>query len=750
MSDTEQYHQIKQPYEPICYIEGVRFPIQSGSVTSVPNKTVEIQIMVQYDPALWPSYIKVAETEDGGTHENGLEILYDVDAHGIPEQTVVQIWACNISSGLETFMAEGFVKQVTKLMRDGKLVLEIKAKGAGVFMEEINLQMADRRRALQVKRDWENQLGVSNVSTLAETVQSKGLRKGLIGILDDAGNKTDLYHNLKWRLHHLFHRIQVINNSKALGYFEGSRMSTIFDKSIGKIEADAPLSHFVAQVLQTVQYQQIGVLCPSFLNANYSVMPDQGELYNESDLTVDENSETVDYDIESEAAEKYHLKMNELLFLPDMFLSPPPRCNVLFPTQYRDLNDSLSGPATPTRGIVNVTGRGSLTGGVEEDALIMPEEVRQGITSGGKYYISPQERATGIKWSKFNMKRPQAAEDLGSDYVRGYMETAYAQHQFMGHKITLNGTCFNPKPIMGLPMLVISADGNHVIAELKGLKHSMQADRIITNYQFGKVRRYDEIVPEAPMNYWYEHDMFSQDNVGAYIYPQVIGRYYESGANRVVDDSLADMSILVHLYNDPSMEVITMTAGEARERGEPVPDGMPDDARYEIQVVTADSPEAMEAAYEAEDATKKAVDNLFQLWKDSPNRTWFEEQYGSRMPISVKHLYSDFYRCQHSGDWFLVGNGYTLATNSVTTISGDDEEEEERVAEEDDEYGEKLPRDAILSGCFMKERQDNLIQPAIRNYHAVSIPVELTSAVEEEDLQEADITNMTEGMARDG
>lgn len=703
-------------YRPVAYIEGVRFPVLGGSAGTVKDKSSAVSVIVRYDPDLWGTFLRVAKTEGGTVHENGLTIVYDVEMHGLQKNTVVTVFGVEEDTGEEILIGQGRLTMVKKDQSAQSNLIKIDAAGPGYFAAEISSQMMTLRKSLQVKEDWESQLGVSAASEIVDTLEADGLMYGCLKLLDKAGNNTDLPSNLIWRIHRLFHRISMLDNPKALGGFSAARMAAMLDDSLGEIRADVPLSIIIDKALKLVNYMKSEMLCPSFLNASYSSETGAPSTLNACSISVDQESEHVDYR-EGIASEKYHLKTNEVIYAPRLFLGPPPRCNVLFPSQYSTTSEIYDFTNLSTRGITNVTGEGTISVGSETDALIVPESVRAGIASDGKYYVDPAERINGVSWSSFASERPEAAEELGSDYMRGLMENIFAHNKYKGHILKLQGQAFNPKPIVGLPMLVLFNDGKHLISELVGLTHSFSHNSISTSYQFGMTRAYDDVVPSEPATYWYEHDMYSQDNIGSYIYPRMVGQYFEGSLDVMTGGGqLPDRSVLVHLY-DSSVSV-----------------------------------EDAETAAEAEDAVKKAVDNLFDMYKQAPTNSWFDRFYGRRAPISIKHWFEDFFHCRMTDDKFMAYGGYTLATNSCT-LEGDEGQvgpEENQTDESTGEsYGEKLPRDARLAGLFVTERQKLYIKAAIRCASMDMVPIEISAPPTQEELAESIPAELLEGLTNE-
>ena len=176
------------------------------------------------------------------------------------------------------------------------------------------------------------------------------------------------------------------------------------------------------------------------------------------------------------------------------------------------------------------------------------------------------------------------------------------------------------------------------------------------------------------------------DNLYALL-PSIREKVYEF----MVTENLIDISTLVENTSNWTPSATGSSSG-----------GMPAPAQVENEYV---NPERV----------KEAIDNLFNLWKsDAKSHLWFETFYGRRAPISRKHWFEDFYKCQHSEDWFTVTGGFTLATKSaVPDVPGSDSDGELTVAE-----------DTPIAGCFMTEKQVLYVNPAIRCASMDRIPKE--------------------------
>ena len=182
--------------------------------------------------------------------------------------------------------------------------------------------------------------------------------------------------------------------------------------------------------------------------------------------------------------------------------------------------------------------------------------------------------------------------------------------------------------------------------------------------------------------------------------------------------------------NNPPFSVHSFPADEGNEANPPIPcasDRTPPNVSSPAQPLSDNySGSSVNSSvvlgsviYDDPAVVVEAIDNLFNLWKEIPSLQWFEVYYGRRAPISRKHWFEDFYKCQRSDDWFTVTGGFTLATNSVTTDAG-----AESVVVEDTGASAVIPSDAKIAGCFVTEKQLLYVSPAIRCASMDRIPKE--------------------------
>lgn len=702
---------------PYAYIEGVLYPVlqASASFTAGPLSASMLHLVIPYDADLWPPYWAIDESDkpvfdwrneeveavSGKTHDNGLEYRFNMSLHGIQENTMVHLFVVDVASGEDYFVGEGKIKVAKKSRSMSGSMIELAAEGSMREVVELHTYLSDYARSTGTTTDYNDMLGTASVSSIVSSFNNDSLATAFTDLLDKAGLNTDFYHHLHWRMRRLRQRLHALDNPKAMGSFNASRMKEVLEKTLGKVQGDAPISTAVLQAMNSFMYQCINVPFPCFMNARYNADDAVSGPLSKAGLEMytPEILETPS-DIGLEEADMDKLQMNEVWFIPKLYRSPPPRCNVIFPHQYDGYTNTYDFKALPTRGIVRVTGEGRLTDVTGANALTLPDEVREGL-GANKYFSSPEERFRGIHMSQFGTNKPEAVEDIGKDYVKGYMTLAYEDSKYDGVAMEVKLTSFNPKLVPGLPVLLLSEDEDHIIGELAGVSFQFSAEGASsTSIQISRAYPYNAPAAEAPMTLWYEQTMYHQENIGSYIYPRILGRYFE-GELAIQDDEAEvqeDMSILKHIYFEEDLDE-----------------------------------EAVIAAKRSRKAIQIAVEVLYEIWKAAASGEanvtpeWLGKYYGRRAWIGRKHLFEDFYHVtEHSTDWFVIGGGYTMSTNSCTTIMADEEvvvaEGEPAPESEIPALGELIPRDAELRGCFTKEIQDIMVPPALRAMSGILIP----------------------------
>lgn len=632
--------------------EGVPIPILQAQMKFMVNQPAAISLSFPYIPQLDTISSEVKKTVDGGEID-GLTIVNDTDLYGVQPDTEIEIFAHDEYTDIDQFIVAGRLNGPVIQSHTGpQHIMHAQALGSMYFMHECYRYMVDRGTNLGYdQNDWQGLLGTLSFSELSTKLKTLGLSAGLMEILKDAGlNTTERLHIL-WKLQRLDRRISIVDNPKAMGYFQGSRLEKILEKTVNKMRGHAPVVQLFMQILRLLDYTMLNVAAPSFLEAEYA-----GDI-------LDINA--------ADLGNPYAVKVNDLVMMPDIGqLSPPPRANVIFPCDYGSWQSSKDFSAMPTRMIARVSGRGSLQGSSgNATTIILPTEVADGIREKegsvsdkkkGRYYNSPQERYSGVIHHNSTLNRPEYIGDMESEYVKKYLELQFykAQHNEM---VSLTSNFLNFKPVIGFSGLALFRNGQHKVGRLAGVSYGYVANGTArTEYHFEGMRSYSRAVTSREGGAWLEHNFFAPENIGSYLYPKLIGRTYEHGLDFADRDPQSDMSILAHLYDS---EEIT--------------------------------PDELKAKKAAPTAIKDAVDKLYALYRGAENKYEFARIYGGRVPITKKQWLEGFMRCKMSDDGKVALGGYSIRTTAVSLEEG-----------QDIEVGDQISDASKIAGSYIRERQE--------------------------------------------
>lgn len=656
-------------------LEGVPLPVLMAQFSFKVDSPAVISLTLPYVPLLDPISHRVFKSVDGGVDDQGLTILNDIDLKGVQPDTYVQIFAYDDLTDIDQFVVEGrLFGKVTQSHVGPQHLMTITAAGSANFMSECHRYMVDRGSSMGLETsDWKDQLGTLSYSDLSAKLKEKGLAEGLMDILKDAGlNTTERLHIL-WRLQRLERRINIVSNPKALGYFEGSRLEKILEKTVNKMTGTAPVSQLLFTILQLLDYEVLNIPCPSFLNPKF-----------------DSEEKTIH---EVVLENPYDVLVGDLLMMPDIGqLSPPPRFNVIFTCDYQDWQNSIDFGEIPTRMIARVGGRGGLqTNSSTQTTIILPQELEDGIkaTEGenvsekkkGRYFNLPQERYSGVVHHNASLNRPEYVGDMGSEYIKQYMELQYYKAQHV-HHTSLSSNFLNFSVVPGFPSLVLARNGQHKIGRLSGVTMSYVAGSSQrTDYHFDGMRPYQEPVTANEGGAWLEHRFFAPEHIGSYLYPRLVGLPFEDEIprSREAEDTYSDLSILAHL------------------------------------LVADMSDEDLRAAKTDPLAIKNATDKLYEMYNQSPNKFAFARAYGRRTPITKNQWLSDFMRCKWSQDGKIALGGVSIRTSAVSLEDMGDLE-----------IGDKIPDDAKIAGCYIRERQEVYFEAYSFFQENWNVPVDVT------------------------
>ena len=632
-------------------IEGIEIPTLAMQAQFAMNQPGVIQVTLPYVPELEPDRWDVIETVEGGTTEEGLEILYDTDTDGIQPATQMDIFKEDMVTGEQAWLQSAMMQSVSTSDTSGVKQLQVMGLSSMFYSHKCYKYMIDRSAALGVSgSDWEGRLGVSSISDITGILSEKGLAQGVVELLKRAGTETTKFLNLYWILQRLEQRIQVVDNPMAQGYFNDTRMDTILDKAISGASGNHPISKIINYVLQVLRYTQLNVPFPSFLDATYN---GSGAV---PDLRIT-NGDSV--------------AINDWLFLPDIEIAPPPRCNVFFACDYARYRDTLNFGSIPTRLIARITGSGALSGNSDaESTILLPDEFNDGIIEHGRYYNRPQEIYMGVNQVSRTIQAPEFAEEMGSEYMEGFYKAEFEKTQHP-RTLILGSNTFNMKAVPGFPALALMKDGRHKIGLLTNMSLTYTVrGQAITVCGLSRVRSYDRPITSNAGGYWYEHEFYSPEHIGSYLYPTLLGPSYESEKVRTTgeEEPAEDLSILARLHH------------------------MESQTDEDIQALKA-------APYAIRDAT----DKIFNDYRASVSQVEYARLFGRRLPITKDQLLQDVMGCEYSEDGKIAVGGYSIATNSISVPEGSDQE-----------IGDKISSDTSVSGCYYYEKQRALYAAYLR------------------------------------
>lgn len=629
-------------------VEGVPLPVLRAKGTFSVNQPGVIELTVPYVPQLEIIAHSVTKASGDSKTEDGLTIVNDFDIYGTQPDTVVQLFAYDEYYKINYLIQEG--RQVGPVYAHHvnsppHHTVTLTAICSGNYMYECYRYILDRGNSLGLTgNDWEGRLATMSYSDFAGILRDKGISQGIIELLKNAGSNGTLRLNILWRLMRLERRMQLVDNPKALGYFEGSRLDKILEKTIDKMNGTVPIAQLILTLLRLLDYRFLNVPAPAWIDAKY------GATGSVADVALQNAGE---------------VEVGDLIFMPDVGqIAPPPRCNVIFPCDYDEYLTGQNFSNTPSRMISRISGRGALQGGSDaETTLILPDEVADGIQQEGRYFNSPQEIYSGIHHVTSTLNRPEYVDDMGSDYVKNYLTMQFWKEQH-NQILTVSSRFLNLKPVPGFPFLILSKNGQHKIGRLEQLSFTYVAGgQCATVYGLNGVRPYDVEITESEGGVWLEHQFFAQQHIGAYLYPKLLGPFYESGevTGGEEDAPAEDLSILAHLNDDPDIPV-----------------------------------DELEERKSDPGAIKTCVEMLYDEYRKTASQVMYARLYGMRTPITKKNWLQHFHKCVMSEDGDIALGGYSIQTNSVTLVGGG----ENAVA-----AGEKISDNDEIAGCYYKERQ---------------------------------------------
>lgn len=674
-------------FRPFVLVEGVYLPCTSLQVSANYQGAAVIQAHFKYHPSLDEGYFRFYEPGSNEFGPGALPRLVRAELDGIQPGTIMQAFVLDVGTGEEIFLQEGRVVAPSVSETPRVKSVQLTATGWGSYQQDVYSYMIDQGQVLALEAaNWRGRLGTMTAKEVSSILKEKGLGQGILELMEKAGLNSTVYLHILWKMFRLKRRSVLVDNPKALGYFSGDRMDQILAKTLDKMSSSAPIEQLILYVLQILRYYMVNTLAPSFIDAKYS---GEGALENVELTNADEAI------------------MNDMMYFPDMTVAPPPRCNVIFPCQYTSYTNNQRFPEMPTRMIVRIHGRGALTGDYNQaTTLIEPQEVSDGIQAEGRYYNSFEERYRGVHHANLGQSAPEWAMELGADYMKGFASQEWAKTR-MGHVISIGGGPLNLRLIPGLPGLLLKRDGRHKVCMVDQVSHTITHRTATTNVTLSRAWPYNMPVDDNGGDLWYEHNFFAPEYIGTYMYPKLIGQYYESGIISALapDAEQEDMSILRHL------NTYGMTEDEVKEaRADPL-------------------------------AIQKATDALYEEYRATASKTQYAYQYGRRRHITRKQLLENFYHAKCLPNYEMCTGGYTLETNAVNLV--------EATAEQlvGGMMGEFLDGEIDIAGCYVRERQAVYVPAYISALEMKGLPVDISQQTENPNRQERTRDDLMDSVA---
>lgn len=228
-------------------------------------------------------------------------------------------------------------------------------------------------------------------------------------------------------------------------------------------------------------------------------------------------------------------RLNCTLLMPDLFMVPPPKCNVLFPTQYMSVHYSRAWMSEPTRLIMH----GLTAAGAEGKTIYFSPNRTTGLLIGtkdqdataavqhGTSFLMPHELMTGpipafenlgdmpvfrkineklnkdaTAQAKADGKKPANMYTI-NEFMQRAANFVFISKRFEGR--TMQVECrFSPQLVSGLPLLLLDpqdapkedlteADSTHYVGQVASITHQFTSTGgCSTSITLQKCRRADE------------------------------------------------------------------------------------------------------------------------------------------------------------------------------------------------------------------------------------------------------------------
>ena len=746
-------------YLPIVYIEGIKFPCLGITISSGIGQPTSINIQLPPTSTMRPDW----EIEEATEEQEDDGYICDFSAEGIQPKSTIHVFLQDKKNKEEIFLTQGVISTVAQRVSAQGLVYIITAVGGLGILNEIRTYMLDYLRGVESASG--QQVAISELNKLPglevvqlpaqiwSTLMEKGFGVGIRDYLESAAKGSNDYLNLIWRLYRFSQRFVCVGGKEVEQnmFWDDNILETVQDKIqsiLSVANGMAPVADTITQILQYARMNLINNIAPSFVNVSYPSGIETPSLMivseeEQSNNAVDETKEgqafwekvtattdtskkaTIDKNILPDNEDT--LMLSDILIMPELPLAPPPRCNVLFPTQYQGYDFSQSFYHKPTRGWCQTSASQAFVNNTSDDSplLVLPEDIREGINEYGVHWASPEEMYRGIIYSQFNSLRPDYLLDNNDAFIKGVMKHAYERAKHSGNALSITGGALNFNPVLGLPILVLTESENHMIGTLVGISHTITTQGSHTEYSIAEPRDYKESIPESSSDLFWSSKVFDNSVIGSLLYHQILGKNYayslietaekyptideltladlpheiltiiensnpiwtelseeiDLSEIKITDVLFSDMSILAHLETvDTETESIVDLLGTGGVLDVAVQEFFGDSTDTETAEEMIDNLNTLSSVLDASideyedittkkrapDAIEKAVDALFAEYKDQGSPDQYVYNYGRRIPVGRDQLFTDFYGARGSSDRFSYVGGYSVQKNTLT------------------------------------------------------------------------------------
>jgi len=218
--------------------------------------------------------------------------------------------------------------------------------------------------------------------------------------------------------------------------------------------------------------------------------------------------------------------VNNMLFVPNLFIKVPPRCNTIFPEDYNSIRPSaIDFRSIPTRVTSILQNPYSTSSKPAVKIFVEPEEHSKELARGNYTYFSDEEFYRGpVRSNKIIYSNLYAQSGTKSDaYSKQATKFDYYMQRYAASQIEVSCGSIIPDLVVGFPILVLVYPKNHLLGRL--VSHTISIDtngQLVSQLGIDCVRHYN--APEPPsFDKWFQPDLFSNEYIGRGVYLDTLG-----------------------------------------------------------------------------------------------------------------------------------------------------------------------------------------------------------------------------------